>query len=105
MGDAYGGSVGASSGVAMQLPSPGGEGVSPRRGPRTVALSTAFGHTAPLAPAAILEVFDRAGVGAIVLDAGLDRDRLEALGLELERRRGSLRVLALEAPSAGRTDP
>jgi sugar phosphate isomerase/epimerase len=64
------------------------------------ALSTTFVHAnvTPLAPSLAFDVVQRAEASAVVLDAGLPRDLMEALTRELERRAAELPVLALESP-------
>jgi sugar phosphate isomerase/epimerase len=64
-----------------------------------VALSTvlAGGAKKSLAPAEIVDALERAGAGGVVLDAGLDGARLEALERELQAR-PALPIVAIEAP-------
>jgi hypothetical protein len=62
----------------------------------SVGLTTAFAHAAALSPAEILDALARASVNSVILDAGLDPARYEAL--ERELRRQELPVLAVEAP-------
>ena len=66
----------------------------------SAALTTTFAHAsaAPLGPAAILDVVERARASGLVFHSGLPHALIDELSLELERRGGNHPVLALEAP-------
>ncbi|HZS41306.1 MAG TPA: hypothetical protein VFF06_30965 [Polyangia bacterium] len=67
----------------------------------SVVLSTVFTHATSFAeafaPEKIVDALERSGAGGVVLDAGLDAARFEALARELAMR-PALPVIALESP-------